>query len=66
MKKQCKLDFTGFVDIAEYGICLDGKNMSSIVHEAMTEQADEYISGLMRVTVAIEPVEGAGLRVKAE
>lgn len=63
MKKKLNLTYVGELDVTDYGTYLGEQGLEKIVSNAMREgEAGEKF--LARVTVTIEPLEGAGLHVE--
>lgn len=64
MKKKLNLTYVGEVDVTNYGTYLGEQGgFEKIISNAMREYGDEE-KFLARVTVTIEPLEGAGLYVE--
>lgn len=65
MKKKPNLTYVGEVDVTSYGFYICDQRLDTIISDSMREgkEGEEFLA---RVTLTIEPLEDAGLRVEVE
>lgn len=64
--KKMTLNFVGDVSIASYDTYLDGKSLTSVIAKSVLDEGAKELRGLAKLTVTVEPLEGAGLSVEVE
>lgn len=63
--KKLSMTFVGKLEITKYSVYLEDKNLIDAITEKMIGDK-KYESGFPRLTLAIEPIEDAGLKVEVE
>lgn len=63
--KKLSMTFVGKLELANYGVFLDGKNIVDAIAENMLDNGKNE-SSCARLNLTIEPIEDAGLKVEVE
>ena len=63
--KKLSMTFVGKLEITKYSVYLEDKNLIDAITEKMICD-NKCESGFSRLTLAIEPIEDAGLKVEVE
>lgn len=63
--KKLGMTFVGKLEITKYSVYLEDKNLIDAITEKMIGD-NKCESGFSRLTLAIEPIEDAGLKVEVE